>query len=111
MNLKSISDAKPNRNWKSTLTGGLTEGKPTETNLYDFREIVESQADQMLTEGRIKVKGNVCLGVKVQLPSKIVINSCNEPLELIGTFLKGEDLIGLYRPASGWRKGNQAEEL
>ena len=111
MNLKSISDANPKRNWKSTLTGGLTEGKPTEMNLYDFKEIVEGQADQMLTEGRIKVKGNVCLGVKVQLPSKVNINSCNEPLELIGTSLKGDDLIGLYRPASGWRIGNQAEEL
>ena len=115
MNLKDakkrIEDAKPKRDWKNTLTGGLLSSNPTKTNLTEFEKVVENQVIKLMTEGMMKVKGNVCLGVKVKLPSSLNINSVKEPLELIGSFEKDGDFIGLYKPKSGWKSANSADEL
>ena len=111
MNLKKISDAGPKRNWKGTLTGGLTEGKPTEQNLEQFQQALLNHGDFISGLGSVKVKGNSCLAVKLTLPSAVKIDSLKEDLKLIGGVEKNGAFIGYYRPESGFVNANATQEL
>lgn len=103
MNLQKVQDVYVKKNDRIDIPSGM----PSDINLYDFREAVDEKIPDMVVEGKVRVGEDHYLGIKVVVPKTLNLHSSREPLELIGTVKKGNDLIAYYRPASGWAQSTK----
>lgn len=66
--------------------------------------------DKLFQIGTVKSKGDVCLGVRLNVVTKFNLPD-GTVLDMVGLQRDGYKVTALYKPKDGWKKSEQAEEM